>query len=354
MKHLVPRHIDALKPYQSARRIGLTGRIYLNANESPWTNTIECKHNNLNRYPDFQPYELLNKYSQYAGISKKNILITRGADEGIELLMRSFCISGNDKIMFFPPTYDMYAINADIFNIRKIIIPLLSNFQLDLISIKKNINNVKLIYVCNPNNPTGNMFLRKNIISILKFIPKTTLLIIDEAYIDYAIENSFIDILNQYTNLVILRTLSKAFGLSSLRCGFVLSNTYVINILKKVLTPYPIATPISDIAVQSLKAGNIKYVQKNILKILYNKEFLVRKLKIFSCIQNIFLSQTNFILIKFFYSEIIFQYLTSNGIIIRDQSHKLGLKDCLRISVGTMNECQDLISVLSRFETKKL
>ncbi|VFP83542.1 histidinol-phosphate transaminase [Buchnera aphidicola] len=354
MKRLIPQHIYTLTPYQSARRIGLIGRTYLNANESPWIKTVKYKHNNLNRYPDFQPHKLLEKYSKYSCVRKENILITRGADEGIEILIRAFCIPKHDKIMFFPPTYDMYAVNADIFNIKKIIIPILSNFQLDLINIKKNICNVKLIYICNPNNPTGNFFLRKDIISILEFIPRNTLLVIDEAYIEYSLDNSFIYELNKYTNLIILRTLSKAFGLASLRCGFVLSNIYIINILKKVLAPYPIATPVSDIAVQSLKSDNIKYVQKNILNILHNKEFLIKKLNCLSCIKNIFPSKTNFILIQFFQSKDIFQYFISHGIIVRDQSHKLGLKNCLRISIGTMDECQDLIAVLYMFEGKKL
>ncbi|VFP80990.1 Histidinol-phosphate aminotransferase [Buchnera aphidicola (Cinara kochiana kochiana)] len=354
MKRLIPQHICALTPYQSARRIGLKGRIYLNANESPWINTVKCKHSNLNRYPDFQPYELLKKYSKYSGVAKENILITRGADEGIEILVRSFCAPNHDKIMFFPPTYDMYAVNADIFNIKQVVIPILSDFQLDLINIKKNIGDIKLIYICNPNNPTGNCFLRKDIISILKFIPQTTLLVIDEAYIEYSLVNSFTHELTKYTNLVILRTLSKAFGLASLRCGFVLSNTYIINVLKKVLAPYPIATPVSDIAVQSLKLDNIKRVQKNILKILNNKEFLVEKLKHLSCIKNIFPSNTNFILIQFFRSKSIFRYFVSHGIVIRDQSHKIGLKNCLRISIGKIDECQDLIAALYMFEGKKL
>lgn len=353
MKKLTPSHIFTLKPYQSARRIGLHGRVYLNANESPWENIIQYRHSNLNRYPEFQSRELLKKYADYTGLSSKHILITRGADEGIELLVRSFCNPNVDKIMFFSPTYDMYSITANIFNVQTIDIPILSNFQLDINGIMKNIHGVKLIYLCNPNNPTGNFFLRHDIIYLLELIPKTTLLIIDEAYIDFSIKESFVSKLYKYNNLVIVRTLSKAFGLAALRCGFVLSNINIINILQKVLAPYPIATPVSNMAIHSLNKKNIQFIQKNILKILKNKKFLFKKLKHFSCIEKIFDSQTNFILIKFFQSKQVFHHMVLNGIIIRDQSHKPGLQNCLRISIGTMNECIDLVTVLSIFEGKK-
>ncbi|VFP85666.1 Histidinol-phosphate aminotransferase [Buchnera aphidicola (Cinara pseudotaxifoliae)] len=353
MKRLTPHHIYTLQPYQSARRIGLTGRIYLNANESPWSSTIKYQHTNLNRYPEFQSSVLLNKYAQYSNTSINNLLITRGADEGIELLIRAFCVPKNDKIMFFPPTYDMYAVIANIYNIKKKIIPILSNFQLDLINIKKYINNVKLIYICNPNNPTGNFFLKKDIISILDMIPQTTLLIIDEAYVDFSIKNSFVPQLNKYSNLVVLRTLSKAFGLSALRCGFVLSNSNIINVLKKVSAPYPIATPVSDLAIKSLQLENIKCVQKNILQITSNKDLLVKELQSFSCVDHVFPSKTNFILVKFFRSDVIFQHFLLHGIIVRDQSCKIGLSNCVRISIGTINECQDLIKVLRMFKGKK-
>ncbi|ABJ90543.1 histidinol-phosphate transaminase [Buchnera aphidicola] len=352
MKRLIPKHISILKPYQSARRIGIQGRIYLNANESPWINNIQYKFNNLNRYPEFQPYKLLKKYSLYSGVPINQILITRGADEGIEIITRTFCESNIDKIMFFPPTYDMYNVIANIFNIKKIIIPILSNFQLDIKNIKKKINNVKIIYICYPNNPTGNFFSRNKIIRIINSVSKTTLIVIDEAYIDFSIKYSFVSELNNFDNLIILRTLSKSFGLSAIRCGFVLSNVKIIKILKKVLAPYPISIPVSDIAIQSLCSQNIFLMQKNILRILKNKKFLIDQLKKISYIKNIFHSEANFILIKFAESKTIFKYLISKGIIVRDQSHNLGLKNCLRISIGTIHECQELINVLSIYKGK--
>ncbi|WP_075433688.1 histidinol-phosphate transaminase [Buchnera aphidicola] len=353
MKKLIPQHIVDLQPYQSARRLGLSGRIYLNANEAPWNTVANYKNNNLNRYPDFQSKELLKKYSKYSRVSPHKILITRGVDEGIDLLIRAFCVQNCDKVMFFSPTYDMYSISADIYNIEKINIPLLSSFELNKHAIKKNLNNIKIIYICNPNNPTGNLFLKKDMVDILNFIPKTTLLVIDEAYIDYSVNNSLSSKLDQYTNLVILRTLSKAFGLAALRCGFILSNIEIIRILQKVLAPYPIATPVSELAIQHLHSGNIQKIQGNILKILKNKEFLIKQLKTYSYIQRIFPSEANFILIKVFQSKRLFNHIKSHGIIIRDQSHKLGLENCLRISIGTMSECKDLIHVLSIFEGKK-
>ncbi|VAX76307.1 histidinol-phosphate transaminase [Buchnera aphidicola] len=354
MKKLIPKYIYNLQPYQSAGRIGLKGGIQLNANESPWNNTIQCKHNHLNRYPEFQPYKLLQLYSQYSGVSINQILITRGADEGIELLVKAFCNPIHDKVMFFQPTYDMYSVVSNIFNIRVVNIPLFSNFQLNLPEIQKNINDVKLIFFCNPNNPTGNLISKKDIIKIFSIITKNTLIVIDEAYIEYSIKNSFLIALKKSNNLVILRTLSKAFGLASLRCGFVISNINIINILKKVIAPYPIATPVSEIAINALSFKNIERVKNNIIKIKKNKKFLIKNLSFYSFIQFIFKSQTNFLLIKFFQSRKVFEHIISHGIIIRDQSHKSGLKDCLRISVGTMKECRELLTVLSLFKGKKI
>lgn len=352
MKKLVPDHIRNLVPYQSARRIKSYGNIWLNANESPFVNRIHNLYKNLNRYPECQPKELLKKYAQYAGINNKNILLTRGADEGIELLIRTFCTPKKDVIMLFPPTYDMYEVSAKIFGIKIIKINTLFNFQLDIHTIKKNMYGVKIIYICHPNNPTGNLIFRNDLITLLNFVQPSVLIVIDEAYIEFSVNDSFINELKVYPNLVILRTLSKAFGLAGIRCGFLLSNSYIIKLIQKVITPYPIAIPISDIAIKALCLKNIHDMKNNVKNILSSKLWLVEYLKNIFFIKKIFSSYTNFILIKCHSSVKIFQYLEKNGIIVRNQSHKVNLKNCLRISIGTQDECQQLVSVLSSYEEK--
>ncbi|AEH39658.1 histidinol-phosphate aminotransferase [Buchnera aphidicola (Cinara tujafilina)] len=353
MKKLVPNHIRNLIPYQSARCIKSSGHVWLNANELPFINDNIYKfNNNLNRYPEPQPKILLQKYSYFLNISPKNILVTRGSDEGIELLLRTFCVSKIDKIMIFPPTYDMYEVSANIFGIDVIKINSLSNFQLNIAEIQNNLSYVKIIYLCNPNNPTGNLISKKDIYSILNILNGKILLVIDEAYIEFSESSSMAKELYKYSNLVILRTLSKAFGLAGLRCGFILAGTKIIKYLKKVIAPYPIAIPVSDIVSEALSTKNIMFMRNNINKIISYKLWCMNKLKKFLFVEKVFLSSTNFILIKCYSSEKIFKYLEENGIIVRNQSHKLHLKNCLRISIGKKNECDQLINLLSMVEEK--
>lgn len=351
MKKLVPNHIRNLKPYQSARSIESYGNIWLNANELPFSNKIIYQlNNNLNRYPEPQPKILLKKYSQYVGVDQKNILATRGSDEGIELLIRTFCRSNQDKIMIFPPTYDMYEVSANIFGINIIKINSLYNFQLNIREIQRNLSNIKIIYLCNPNNPTGNLIFREDILLILNSLTKNILLVLDEAYIEFSSKNSMVNQLDKYPNLVILRTLSKAFGLAGLRCGFLLSHVKIIKYLKKVIAPYPISVPVSEIASQALSLKNITLMKKNINTVLICRLQCIKIIKKFSFIKKIFLSDANFILIKLYSSKNIFQYLTDNGVIVRDQSHKFNLNNCLRVSIGTKDECYQLTKLLSAFK----
>ncbi|WP_342270832.1 histidinol-phosphate transaminase [Buchnera aphidicola] len=346
MKKLIPIHIETLLPYQSAKRIGLFGQFLLNANESPYNYNIQMNLDNLNRYPDFQPKKLLKKYSNYLQIQKKNILITRGSDEAIDLLIRTFCVSKIDQIMFCPPTYDMYEVCAKIYNIEIIKIPTLKSFQLNTIQIVQHIKYVKLLYICNPNNPTGNLIDISDLLYLLKKVPSNCLVIIDEAYIEFSSKNSSIFLLKKYSNLIILRTLSKAFGLAGIRCGFLIASSIIVNILKKVLAPYPVPLPVSQIAENALSKKKFSLIFNNIKKILENRDFFISKISNFPYVKKVYPSNTNFILIKFKNSISVFQYLLKCGFVVRDQSHKKILKNCLRITIGTKKECLLLIKSL--------
>ncbi|MDW1632312.1 aminotransferase class I/II-fold pyridoxal phosphate-dependent enzyme, partial [Vibrio sp. Y176] len=180
-----------------------------------------------------------------------------GADEGIELLVRAFCEPGQDAILYCPPTYGMYAISAETIGVERKTVPLTSDWQLDHTGIESNLDNVKLVFVCSPNNPTGNLVKREDIVSLLEMTKDRAIVVMDEAYIDFCPEASTVDLLAQYPNLAILRTLSKAFALAGLRCGFTLANEELINVLLKVIAPYPVPVPVAEIAVQALSEAGL-------------------------------------------------------------------------------------------------
>lgn len=252
MEKLARKQVQALTPYLSARRIGGSGDVWLNANESPFDNEYTLNLARLNRYSECQPKEMIEAYAQYAGVNAEQTITTRGADEGIELLIRAFCEPGEDAILYCPPTYGMYAISAETIGVERKVVPLTSEWQLDLDAIEAQLDNVKVVFVCSPNNPTGNLVERKDIIKLLEMTQDKAIVVMDEAYIDFCPEASTVDLLDQYPNLAILRTLSKAFALAGLRCGFTLANKELIDVLLKVIAPYPVPVPVAEIATQAL------------------------------------------------------------------------------------------------------
>ncbi|CAL4326164.1 histidinol-phosphate transaminase [Buchnera aphidicola] len=352
---LARNNIQKLEPYQSARRIGegRSGDIWLNANESPTSVFFKLKKKSFNRYPECQPKELISYYANYANVSCDQVLVTRGADEGIELLIKAFCEPGKDAIIYCPPTYDMYGINARIHGVKIKEIPTIKDsWQLDLLNIKSNLNSVKLVYICNPNNPTGNIILKQDLISLLKMTLGHCLIIIDEAYIEFSPQESMTRYLNAYPNLVILRTLSKAFALAGIRCGFALAKKNIINILNKVIAPYPISIPVADIAIQSLETDYIEFMKNRVFDLNSNRVFLMNELNKLACVEKVFESHANYILVQFFMFEKIFYTLWDKGIVLRNQNDKINLKKCLRISIGTRLECFRLIQELQFFSKK--
>ncbi|HAS7500503.1 TPA: histidinol-phosphate transaminase, partial [Vibrio cholerae] len=274
MEKLARQQIQALTPYLSARRIGGSGDVWLNANESPFNNEYKTDFARLNRYSDCQPKAMIQAYANYAGVQPEQVLTSRGADEGIELLIRAFCEPNQDVILFCPPTYGMYAISAETFGVERKKVPLTTDWQLDLPSIEANLDRVKLVFVCSPNNPTGNLVKRADIIKLLEMTQDRAIVVMDEAYIDFCPEASTVDLLAQYPNLAILRTLSKAFALAGLRCGFTLANAELINVLLKVIAPYPVPVPVAEIAVQALSPAGLARAKYQVLDLGANRAYL--------------------------------------------------------------------------------
>jgi len=259
IERLARAELIDMVPYQSARRLFASGdteqansKLWLNANEAPGTGDYIVSSDNINRYPDFQPDNLLNAYSNYCGLPKTQILATRGADEGIELIIRSFCRAYQDSILICPPTYGMYAISAENHGAGIVKVPLVNSsqyspqyssqgMQLNLDELAKQVGKVKVVFLCSPGNPTGNLLPKAQIIQAIELFKDNAIVVVDEAYVEYtgefSPEDTSTSLLADYDNVIVLRTLSKAFALAGLRCGFTLASAEIITLLSKVIAP---------------------------------------------------------------------------------------------------------------------
>ncbi len=341
MEKLARKQVQQLTPYMSARRIGGSGDIWLNANESPFNNEYKTDFARLNRYSECQPKALIEAYAAYAGVKPEQTLTSRGADEGIELLIRAFCEPGEDSILFCPPTYGMYAISAETIGVNRKTVPLTSDWQLNLPEIEANLDGVKVLFVCSPNNPTGNLVKREDIIALLEMTKDKAIVVMDEAYIDFCPEASTVDLLAQYSNLAILRTLSKAFALAGLRCGFTLANEELINVLLKVIAPYPVPIPVAEIAVQALSEQGLARAKFQVLDLNANRAYLQAGLSTLPGV-TVYEGWGNYLLVEFANGDELFEAAWNTGIILRNSP----IENCVRISVGNRDECEKTLSFI--------
>lgn len=341
MEKLARKQVQQLTPYMSARRIGGSGDIWLNANESPFNNEYKTDFARLNRYSECQPKALIEAYAAYAGVKPEQTLTSRGADEGIELLIRAFCKPGEDSILFCPPTYGMYAISAETIGVNRKTVPLTSDWQLNLPEIEANLDGVKVLFVCSPNNPTGNLVKREDIIALLEMTKDKAIVVMDEAYIDFCPEASTVDLLAQYPNLAILRTLSKAFALAGLRCGFTLANKELINVLLKVIAPYPVPIPVAEIAVQALSEQGLARAKFQVLDLNANRAYLQAGLSTLPGV-TVYEGWGNYLLVEFANGDELFKAAWNTGIILRNSP----IENCVRISVGNRDECEKTLSFI--------
>ncbi|MBC5852172.1 histidinol-phosphate transaminase [Vibrio metschnikovii] len=344
MEKLARKQIQALTPYLSARRIGGSGDVWLNANESPFDNHYKTDFARLNRYSDCQPQALIQAYADYAGVKPDQVLTSRGADESIELLIRTFCEPNQDAILYCPPTYGMYAISAETFGVERKQVPLSADWQLDLTAIEANLELVKLVFVCSPNNPTGNLIRREDIIALLEMTQDRAIVVMDEAYIDFCPEASTVDLLQTYPNLAILRTLSKAFALAGLRCGFTLASPAIINLLLKVIAPYPVPVPVADIALQALSPSGLARTKFQVLDLNANRAYLQVGLQMVPGVE-VFEGWGNYLLVKFPDGDALFKAAWEHGIILRNSP----IDNAVRISVGNREECEKVVAFVRNY-----
>ncbi|MCD9853689.1 histidinol-phosphate transaminase [Epilithonimonas sp. JDS] len=335
IQKLVRKNILNLKPYSSARDEfeGENG-IFLDANENPF--------GELNRYPDPHQRKIKERLSKINQISADNIFFGNGSDEVIDLVFRIFCEPGKDKILTFSPTYGMYDVSANINNVELINLELNEDFQIDLDTLKPYLNdeNLKIIFICSPNNPTGNSI--KNIEYVLENF--NGIVFIDEAYIDFSPEESFRNQIQNYPNLIVSQTFSKAWGMASVRVGIAYASEEIIRFYNKTKPPYNISQLNQNAIVDTLNDENIKLVQENIKLILNEKKLLIQSLQQLKLVKKIFPSDANFILIEVENADLIYQKLVNENVIVRNRNSVI--KNGLRITVGSPEENLKLIETL--------
>ncbi len=348
-------HLRDLVPYASARRSMSGGAIWLNANEAPYTPSAAANAPDNNRYPAFQSTLLNQAYADYAGVAAAQVLSGRGSDEAIELLIRAFCEPNRDSILICPPTYGMYAISAQTHGCATVQVPLQQrtegNWQLDLAAIDNNLNGVKLVFVCSPSNPLGNSLDSADLRALLEHVGERALVVVDEAYIEFTASRDsramgVASWLQDYPQLVVLRTLSKAFGLAALRCGFVLAASSIIAVLQKVIAPYPMPQPTIDGAIAALQSAALEAMWQLRDETVRQRQRLLQALQQRSWVRQIYPSVTNFVLLQVDAAEALVKQLSDQGILIRNQSQQLGLANCVRISIGSADELDQLIARL--------
>ena len=345
ISQLSRKNVQALTPYQSARRLGGSGDVWLNANEYALSPNFDLTDRTFNRYPEPQPQAVIEGYAAYAGVAPENVLVSRGGDESIELIIRAFC-EPTDSVLYCPPTYGMYSVSAETCGIALKTVPLTADFQLNLPEIEKNLNGVKVVFVCSPNNPTGTLVKRSDLLELLAMTADKAIVVVDEAYIDFCPQATMVNELPNYPHLAIIRTLSKAFALAGLRCGFTLANEELIGVLQKVIAPYPQPTPVTDIATQALTAQGLSEMQQRVADVLTNRAWLIDQLKQIPSVIEIFDTEANYVLVKFQDGQKVFKALWEKGIILRDQHKALGLQNCIRISIGTREELEKTINAI--------
>jgi len=341
---LLRENIKNLVPYSSARdEFKGEASVLLDANENAFGSPYS---KNYNRYPDPLQHKLKGRLHQIKGVPAENIFLGNGSDEAIDILYRAFCEPGVDNVILVPPTYGMYEVSANINNVLCKKVPLTLDYQLDLDGIANAIDaRTKLIFICSPNNPTGNSINRQDIETIL--VNFNGLVIVDEAYINYAKQPSFTKDLPEFPNLIVLQTLSKAWGLAALRLGMAFASAEIIGVFNKIKPPYNINQATQEIVLEALERVDV--VNEWIKEIVFEREKLVAALLDVPQVDRITPSDANFVLVKLEAPRELYNFLVTRGVIVRDRSKVELCEGCLRLTIGTAEENRILINAVLEF-----
>jgi histidinol-phosphate aminotransferase len=346
---LIRENVKKLTPYSSARdEFKGEAKIFLDANEnslgSPLIKCLPAGQAGYNRYPDPHQLKVKEKLSEIKKVPVENIFLGNGSDECIDILQRAFCEPGIDNIIICPPTYGMYEVSANINNVQVKKVDLTPTFQLDLEAIENAIDeNTKMIFLCSPNNPTANSLNHEDIEAILNNY--FGLVVIDEAYINFSRQKSFSIQLSDYPNLIVMQTLSKAWGLAALRVGITFASEEIIAVMNKIKPPYNINQASQELALQAL--NEVEQVNDMIKEIVKEREVLAGALVNLSFVKKVYPSDANFLLVKMDDPVGVYKKLLQQGIVVRDRSKVELCEGCLRITVGTTEENQTLLYALA-------
>ena len=339
IKELIRENIKSLQPYSSARdefKEMSSAFTFMDANENPF-------ESGLNRYPDPQQNLVKEALSKIKGVSKEHILLGNGSDEVLDLIFRVFCEPKEDQVIVLPPTYGMYEVLAKMNDIKLITIPLLDNFQPNIKKVVKvQNNNTKVLFLCSPNNPTANSFDANAIEILLKEF--NGIIVIDEAYIDFSIEDSWLSRLDEFPNLIVTQTLSKAYGLAGIRLGICYASQEIISILNKIKPPYNVNQLTQDVALKALL--NRDEVNNQITAITSERNQLIKDLEKLDIVDKVYASDANFLLVKVDNANLRYEQLLNNGIVVRNRRNQMLCENCLRFTIGTKDENKKLITTL--------
>jgi histidinol-phosphate aminotransferase len=348
INQLLRKHLQAVKPYQSARDEykGSTG-IFLDANENSLGTVGE---GDFNRYPDPSQTKIRLELGRQKEVDPSHIFLGNGSDEIIDLLIRAFCEPQQDRILVMPPSFGMYTASASVNGVELAEAPLLPGFQIDLpLVMEKMRESVKIIFICSPNNPTGNLMEKEAIAQILETFPG--LVVVDEAYIDFAPDQTILPWLEKYDNLFVLQTFSKAWGMASLRLGMGYGSPEIVQVLNKIKMPYNVNGLTQEYAYNALL--QVEKKDEMVSEILDQKGWLYHSLSTISLVKHIYPSDANFFLVQFDDPEKMYRDLIEEKIITRNRSTLPMCEGCLRITVGTAEENQALIRALKKIEHAK-
>lgn len=341
LENIIRSNIKVLKPYSSARdEFHGVADVYLDANENPFPN-------GKNRYPDPLQMALRTAFASVKNVDPSHVVSGNGSDEIIDLLMRVFCNPGIDNIITLPPTYGMYAVSAAVNDVKVKEVALTADFQPDVPAILKAADeHTKLLFICSPNNPTANCMDLKFIVELLTSFKG--LVVVDEAYIDFCPDKSVLGLLTKYDNLFVMQTLSKAWGLAGVRIGLGIGHPDLIKVMDKVKPPYNISVLNAEAAVKALSNSTLMYQQVAVL--INQRNRLAEQLSVYSFVEKIYPSESNFLLVKVTQANLIYRKLIDAGIVVRNRTTVLLCNECLRITVGTPEENNKLLLALNTIE----
>ncbi|NYZ64054.1 histidinol-phosphate transaminase [Luteimonas deserti] len=354
VRDLVREDLRDFAGYSSARTQRLEGDVWLNANEAPLANPGDAE-GRCRRYPSPQPPELQARLAEVYGIEVEQLLIGRGSDEAIDLLVRALCVPGRDAVLATPPVFGMYAVSARLQGAAFVEVPLIDGpdgFAVDVAAVRNAAlaRNAKLVFLCSPSNPTGGLVHLAEVDHLADALTGRAIVVVDEAYIEFAGTASATTLLAAHENLVVLRTLSKAHALAAARIGVAIGHPDLIAVLRRCQAPYPVPTPCADLALTGLSADALALTQARVTETIVERDALAAALADMPGVRQVYPSAGNYLLVRFVDADRAFAALLSAGIVVRDQRAAPQLGDALRISLGTPAQNARVLSALQALE----